>query len=239
MTKTVLSIIIAATAAFAACSPSKDDLRSSIFRVENERGNGWGTAFAVTYGDKNFLVTNAHVCDISDNDKMYADVGGGRVEVPIIAKSKSHDLCLIGAFSGVEPLEISERNELESGEEVYTAGFPAMPYMYMASGEYQGVLDLPMGEPLTTPEECTSKGGTVATAIFFQVCVTVKPFIMTHMISDGGSSGSPIFDQNGEVVGVLSIGVGRIGFIGGVPVEYLKELLKEAYLKDEGIRALK
>lgn len=221
----------------ASCS-SQPDYKKSIFRVENISSRGWGTAFAVEYDGKKYLATNEHVCELGKKEgKMYvASRGNSRIEVDILGISKDHDLCLLEAFPEAEPVRLHDsKPNLKDNEKLYTAGFPAVPFMYETEGVFAGVKEISMGFRWPK-EECEVKRGKFIESPFGSGCVVKREFLITHIISDGGCSGSPIFNSRGEVVGIISIGMGRIGFIGAVPLKYLKDLLKEVSYKDEGAR---
>ena len=216
----------------------RPNYKESIFRVEDQLSRGWGTAFAVQYGSKKYLATNEHVCELGKKEgKMYvASRGESRVEVDILGVSSSHDLCLLEAFPEAKPVKLYRfEPNLQDNEKLYTAGFPAVPFMYETEGVFAGVKEIPMSFRWSK-EVCESKKGEFIESPFGSGCVVRREFLVTHIISDGGCSGSPIFNSRGEVVGIISIGMGRIGFIGAVPLRYLKDLLKEVSYKYEGTK---
>ncbi len=165
------------------------------YRIVLVEGPGWsGTAFYVQApSGKNYLVTNAHVCNnqkflISfDGKKIYTDV--------VIMQSSLYDLCALLPRHDVKGFKLS--NSYSDMEPVTVIGYP-LGVRATTHGLLSQLWYLPeMGN------------------FYFEITAFI----------DHGSSGSPVIDKDGKVIGVISLKA-LTGFGEAVPVGFIKDLLR-------------
>ena len=139
---------------------------------------GVGTGFYVVYKDNTYLLTNNHVCEASDDG--FDTVDG---HVNIVAKYAEQDLCLLDSFRRTGGLQLSG-NTLEPLDRVSVVGHPFGGPLTARDGRLAVRLAsgdrLLLGEPVGT----------------LYLSIVIFP----------GSSGSPLVDEYGKLVGVVYAG---------------------------------
>lgn len=145
-----------------------------------------GTGFALNNG---YIVTNNHVVENS-NSIVVIGINGNNIEYKarVVTTDKKNDLALIKIedyrFSGFGnvPYAITRR-QCEVGEDVFVLGYPLTSYM----GE----------EIKLTNGIVSSRSGYQGDITTYQISAPVQP----------GNSGGPMFDKNGNVVGIVNSGI--------------------------------
>jgi hypothetical protein len=155
-----------------------------------------GTGFVV---DPNGLIaTNLHV--LGELDQPVLVTLADKRELPateIVAYSEKHDLALVRVDArGLPALSLGDSDKVHPGDAVVAIGHPLGLEDTVSNGLVSAIR--PLSEQLTV----------------LQISAPIAP----------GSSGGPLFDEHGDVVGVASAimrGGSNLGF--GLPVSYVKE----------------
>ncbi len=126
-----------------------------------------------------FLVTNAHVINNAKNLVVENKKGDQFIAIPVYV-NKSTDLAILKvsdtSFKKINALPYSiPRASAELGEHIFTLGYPKEEVVY---GE--GYL--------------SAKSGYSGDTTSYQISISVNP----------GNSGGPVFNKNGEVIGIIS-----------------------------------
>lgn len=148
-------------------------------------GNQWtGTGFALK---DRYIITNHHVVDGArtlkvrgingDFTKMYNAV--------VVAKDAAHDMAIIriedDKFNGFGDIPYTLKSELsEVGEDIFVLGYPLMGTM----GE----------EVKLTTGVISSRSGFQGDVSAYQISAPIQP----------GNSGGPLFDSNGDIIGIVN-----------------------------------
>ena len=207
-------------------------VHESIYRVTNEAGNRGGTGFKVkNKAGTALIITNSHVC-------RGAKSVGGAIYVQhenatkpqlsyILQDDPAHDLCLVdpGIDDGRPALALGEHSPGQ-GQYVWTQGHGALERQYPREGTSRGgeIVELQSGNiacdlPYETRREFDSWFGKV------QACVARFDGISLGMNVIGGCSGSPLFDADNRVVGVIFAGRSDGGGSSAVPIEHVLKLI--------------
>ena len=179
-----------------------------------KRGRRVATTFQLMYRGNQYTMTNKHVCDMRDNIKTTTDIRNaiglyirvGLYNRKIINIDEKHDLCLLEGLPWQDSFSLASSYDI--GEPIYLVGYPR-------------------GLPITIRE-----GHIIARFHdFFPWLVTKKrvPYIMVSAINYPGSSGSPVVNRYGNVVGVLFAGQIDIHTDGyAVPLDSINDFLRRS-----------
>ena len=149
------------------------------------KGDEWtGTGFALNGG---YVITNNHVVEGAHSLQVRGVKGDFTKmhKAVVVATDVAHDLALIriedSKFTGFGEIPYAVKSNLsEVGEEIFVLGYPMMSTM----GE----------EVKLTTGVLSSRSGFKGDISAYQISAPVQP----------GNSGAPLFDSNGDVVGVVN-----------------------------------
>lgn len=174
---------------------------------------GHGTGFQIkAKSGKVFMVTNKHVCvSVKANGFLYAkrNEADGMESKPlkIVGKSNITDLCILEPFDG-NFLELGKVPQV--GEVYHAMGFPTVSKKVMTSGEYLGFIanyvstSGPLGEKVSK-NDCNGLDEFIGkdAKTKKETCDSRNNAYQTSIRINHGSSGGPMFDYKGDVVGVI------------------------------------
>lgn len=183
---------------------------SKTVMIKKDRSGGSGF-FVKAPSGKTYILTNRHVCDLSKDGTLEIILPSNSRQVTknIIESYEHHDLCLVegeGSYTGLDLASF-----LFTGQTIAIMGHPKLHPLTLSKGEYIGdkVIQVLLGYNIPE-EECQ---GTVRQASFmsqffgnFTMCIGEFYAGQITAYSRGGSSGSPIINFFGNVVGVLFAG---------------------------------
>jgi S1-C subfamily serine protease len=236
----LVGALIAALTAISVSSAKLDPVsiaersKDKIYRVEI-KDQFVGTAFAMEVNGKPTLVTAGHICDIFKAEKVAplakaaVDDKGVRFALSKFRLSGKHDLCIMDQLPDDAPaFELSQ--EPQAREEAWAVGFPAGRALSVTSGMVvgKGRAQMPMQK---SKEDCKGEvfSWQKVQMFFFEVelCVFDGWSTDTTVAVAPGSSGSPLLNADGEVIGVVSyLDSTTPGFGSTVPVEIIQEETK-------------
>jgi Tfp pilus assembly protein PilF len=189
-----------ATAAAALEKPSIDRLMASTVCVVGEvpAGTFEASGFVVGSGDR--IMTTAH--SIGTARSLRIKLHDGHVFPARLERlgNENADIALLAVDAKLPPVTLASAGELKSGDAVMTIGCPLGFEFTVTSGVVSSVRDSDLGYPLV------------------QTDVPVNP----------GSSGGPLFDSHGRVVGIIKSAVAardRIHF--ALPADLGRALLEQ------------
>ena len=135
-----------------------------------------GTGFFITRNG--YLVTNHHV--VNDSRKVRVQTVAGLLDAAIVRVDATSDLALLKVTGTFDALPVISSRTARLGATVATVGFPNIGL--------QGL------DPKVSKGNISSLAGIHDDVRFFQISVPVQP----------GNSGGALFDDHGNVVGVVS-----------------------------------
>lgn len=175
-----------------------------------ETFNQWsGTGFALKNG---YIVTNYHVIEGANSITVQGVNGNFNIQynTSIVGTDKINDLALLkitdSTFKdfGIIPYSISSAIS-EVGEEIFVLGYP---------------LTSTMGDEIKlTTGVISSKTGFQGDIALYQISAPIQP----------GNSGGPLFDKNGNVIGIVSAkhkNAENVGY--AVKTLYLQSLIESS-----------
>jgi hypothetical protein len=202
-----------------------EELKNTSVKIVRPDGRSGGSGVILSSSKtESRILTNSHVCGVVEK--------GGNVirgeeshAVTSYRHSKNHDLCMItvsGDFGVDTPLA---KSAPILGTESIVVGHPRLMPTLLTRGSFS---DHEMVEVMTKVRACTEKDITDdldnAILCFFLGGIPVVQRYEAQVISSliqPGSSGSPVFNDKGEISGLVFAGSGAIGFGLIVPYEYV------------------
>ena len=187
------------------CGPSVALIRFKVGKQE-----GGGTGFMIRPG---VLVTNAHVVDsvMPDELKVYfpsaKDLAKTSFTPRVLFFDRKRDLAFLAVDPKVPPLRLADNFEFKSGKNITVIGCPGVGAMQLENAVNTGVL--------STKTE-------VEKMPYYQLGISVNP----------GNSGGPVFDNRGQVIGVVTLKANQESIAFCVPWQDLKDRL-EGLEKDD------
>jgi hypothetical protein len=194
-------LLFACLIATAHAAPSNElvySLKASIAKIRSVNASGGrSTGTGIVVGE-NQVATNCHVLV----DSVGMDIGAmGETYQPVgLQADWKHDVCILNfKFLPLKPATLGDSEHLQYEQEVFSIGFPGGP-----------------PKPLTT-------WGTIKALYSFEDSVIIRTSASFQM----GASGSPLFNANGEVVGISTFkSPGRNAFFYNIPVKWVKAAMQ-------------
>ena len=159
---------LTAAEVFARVSPS-------IVFIESPIATGSGTLLRGGY-----VLTNAHVIWPFDRVRVVLADGSEYLDVPLASRDLLADLALLGPISTTAPsVELVDREDLETGSEVFLIGYP--------------------GEVEKFPQPTITRGIVSRTREWDAIGMT---YFQTDATITRGQSGGVLISEDGEVIGI-------------------------------------
>lgn len=181
---------------------------------------GAATGFAVHYDKKEnatYLISNNHVCNVQPNEILYFSTSQEKVsdnliapnhDLEIIDTDPKNDLCLLKARDiKITPVSFKPSSSLGRMDAVSSIGAPSGIFPIWIDGRFSGYIDREdIHEQFASEDE--------------------QSFMLISSIIVPGQSGSPVYDENGRVVGVIFATLGNYGGL-AIPSESVIKFIKE------------
>ena len=162
--------------------PDRKMIEEVLALVEKQKEyetNIWtGTGFSIT---GNLVVTNFHVIDEAKSIYITNEIIKDTIPASIIASDKENDLAVLSIKSGLLPNpQYSILKDLQkTGTGIWVLGYPLTSTMGNEIKATSGII--------------SSQSGYKGDKVLYQISAPIQP----------GNSGGPVFDLNGNVVGIV------------------------------------
>lgn len=204
----------------------KAEATVKVVRMD-ERSGGTGV---ILHSDKfSFVLTNNHVCEVVKNGGFVITDNNTKYLVVSYRQSKLHDLCLITVDGnlGVETNVSSDAPFLYDAATV--SGHPSLLPTIITSGHYSQNI---IGQIMVGVKPCSVEdynGPYGIYCIFMGGLPIIRSYEMTVVSATikPGSSGSAVYNSNGEITNLIFAGSGELGYGLAVPYPYLVNFLSK------------
>lgn len=204
-------------------------LNNVTVMVSNKTKSSGGSGVILKSSDKGTLVlTNSHVCGVLKKDGGLISTNKGDFLVERYKRSNKHDICLVEIVSDLNK-STKIANNVEFGEKVYVSGHPYLLPNTLTEGYLSNALEITL---LIDVKKCTEKEmkNSAFLCFWYNGMPIIKNFTAqtTSAFIAPGNSGSGVFNEKGEIIGLAFAGIGR-GISHGliVPLEYIKLFMNE------------
>jgi len=151
--------------------------------------DGLGSGVLISADGK--ILTAAHMVQTADATSVeFPD--GQEIIARVISSDVRSDVALLQLKrvpTGIAPATLGDSNKLEVGDQIFVIGAPYGISQTLTAGHLSG-------------RHCLNSNDESSTSV---------EFLQTDAAVNGGSSGSPVFNLNGEVVGIVSRLMSRSG----------------------------
>lgn len=201
-----------------------------LFEPQNRwGGTGW---FTKTDKGQPVIVTNDHVCGGSPTLRAVTQDGFAAL-AKVIRSSRVVDLCILEvplpAPTSIRYLTLG--NGIKPFEEIFSVGFPLVEQLSFTRGKAMFEHDIFI--PFMLAEGAVCEGSNAKPGkmnmLFFEVDVCVVQYRTNHSSLQAfpGQSGSPAFNQQGEVVGVINASNGMTSYAEILLLKDVKEFINQ------------
>ena len=214
-------------------------LSHSVVRLKGDSGAG-GTGFSVrSPSGEVYTMTNSHVCALANSDGLlHADspLWEGARSIKVMSVSKTADLCLLEPIHELTPVLAAQ--SLDTARRLYAYGHPRLSGQTLSEGFVVERKDIDLADEDTPLDQCNGPGRRVEVVQNFifaaPMCIVKRDAWLTSLVIHPGSSGSPVVNDAGNLVGVMFAGMSDTGYGAMVPVERVLEFFTEALMLANG-----
>lgn len=219
LASTILGLALAA-------KPSERNITDATVKLTNGRGGGSGVIIAASNSESTVL-TNRHVCEILKRGG-YVESVEGTYMVASIKQSFSHDLCTVKVNANLKHASKVASNAPKIFDSATVSGHPNLYPNVVTKGHVSGrqFITVMTGVKACTKEDIESEQGLLC--LFFGGIPQLERFeaqLVTATIM-AGSSGSAVYNEDREIIGMVFAGNGDLSYAFVVPYEYIVSFLK-------------
>jgi S1-C subfamily serine protease len=205
------------------------ELAETTAMITNLKGNSGGTGVIVkSTSNESEVLTNAHVCEVVKNGGMVT-TDLKRAVVTSYRVSQIHDLCLITVKSDLHVNTKIATSPPETYSSAAVSGHPALLPTIVTRGHFgdHEVITIMTGMRQCTEEDANSELGILCMILGgIPIVKNFEAQIVSSTIMPG-SSGSAVFNSNGEIAGMVFAGSNILSYGHIVPQEYVQYFIEK------------
>ena len=196
MTKLLLALLLLSTSASADVWKT---LSESTVWLRGDTAGGTGFAVQTKLG-KTFILTNEHVCKGQPSFRYH--VGALEVYGMPLAVDEGLDLCLVSLRGKLKPLVVADRPP-EVGDRLFSRGYPK-GHLHETTGVFQGE-SIEEGLIFAPGPTCPKRTTFLLIDPKSMRAQCIQKYMTGHttLYAAPGASGSPVLNDNEELVGVI------------------------------------
>lgn len=199
-------------------------------KILRTNGGGGGTGVIIkSTVPMSVILTNNHVCEAIKSGGTVITDDNGSYQVATFKESKVHDLCLLSVMTDLHiNTKIAERLPFKY-EEASVSGHPNLLPTIITKGNFSGreTIQVMIGKKTCTEEDMNSSWALYC--IFMGGIPIIKTYdaqVIAPTIM-GGSSGSAVYNSDGDLSGLVFAGLDGLSYAYIVPLEYILIFLGE------------
>lgn len=196
------------------------ELKEVTAQISNPAMSSGGSG-SVIQADLNgsVILTNQHVCEATEPGWIVT-VNGSQSRINKIKFFDKHDLCLVHVSKNFGKTVKLSRRIPNATEKSVVSGHPLMMPQIVTEGHFSDEIEIEVMVDVRacTPEEEKQYG---FECMFGMPVTKLYKSQLTSNLIQPGNSGSAVFNEKGEVAGVIFAGAGEIGFAFIVPAIYV------------------
>lgn len=210
--------------------PIPDPARATVKITRFQGGGGSGSIIAASPTGSQIL-TNRHVCNLLEAGGIVEKIDGSTYQVTEYTVDTIHDLCLVYVSANLGESSTVAVNPPELYSAAAISGHPRLLPNVISTGHFGGYTKIKL---VTRIETCTKahlarpNGRLICGFIRgWPVFEQYESQVITATIM-GGSSGSGVYDSNGDIAAVAFAGMRGLSYALAVPHGYIVTFLARA-----------
>lgn len=209
----------------------KNDITANSVMITNIDGTHGGSGVILKSSQaRSEVLTNAHICKVIQSGGVVSSKAGMFL-VATYKVSKFHDVCLLTVNGNLQGhTKVASSPSRSYYDKATISGHPALLPNVMTSGHVSGrkIIPVLLGfRPCTDKDlEDPKKGAVCVIAGALPEVRLFNSLLVTATIMPG-SSGSGVYNEDMELMGLAFAGSGNLGYAWTVPYESLKFFLEK------------
>lgn len=227
-------LLLISLSACNAASPQPDlttqHIAKNTVMITNMARNSGGSGTIIEHGSVgSVILTNSHVCEVAKDGGFVITVDGIAHPVSHYTPSKTHDLCLIVVMEDLgSAAKIADHPPVFQARAVIS-GHPRLQPLTLSEGRFSSKQPITI---VTGVRRCEPSDYENPDTGMFCDLMGVVPVIKQYhsmfvtALIQPGSSGSGIYNNDGEIEAVVFAGSQGLGWAWSVPYEFVQYFLK-------------
>lgn len=205
---------------------NKEFAKSTVSITAFDRKSGGSGVILYSSSAESWVLTNKHVCELIQVGGL-VNTDQSSYKISYYKLYKAHDLCLVKVPYNLHVNSRIAQEAPDTYDTLITTGHPALLPTIISRGHFSSVIDIPL---MVATAPCTGdeEGEAGLMCMFYGVRPIIKVFkgqSVSALIMPG-SSGSGVFNDRGEIAGLVFAGPGNgIGYGFIVPHSYIKDFI--------------
>lgn len=207
----------------------KPEMIRNTVKITNIAGNSGGSGSIVAADDSgSSILTNAHVCQVVRHGGVIHTQDGIEAFVQTYKQSETHDLCLIRVLKNLGHAARVATTPPSYYSKAISSGHPQLLPLMLSEGYFSDEKTI---QVLIDMRECNDADKADPTLGIFCAVFGKLPVLKNYestvvsVLVQPGSSGSAIYNSDGEISAVVFAGSGDMSFGFAVPHRYVWNFL--------------
>lgn len=204
----------------------KEASKVTVAIVRRDFRSGGSGVILSSSSKESKILTNRHVCSVVVNGGVVVTATGAQYAVTGYKKSQIHDICLITVAADLRySTELASRAP-EEFSPAAVSGHPSLLPTVVTNGHFSGKMVIDVLEEVVPCSEDDIKNNPLLCMFFGGIpkANSYESQLVTATIQPG-SSGSAVYNENGEISGLVFAGSGDLGYALIVPYEYVADFV--------------